>query len=79
MYYGLEKTLKRLENAVCGYQKTLKEMSHTVTEQQEDLKEMKRKLEFTSSELASSRFALSDMTNQLQKAVTQRDTARKEV
>ena len=36
MYYGLEKTLKRLENAVCGYQKTLKEMSHTVTEQQED-------------------------------------------
>ena len=40
---------------------------------------MKRKLEFTSSELASSRFALSDMTNQLQKAVTQRDTARKQV
>ena len=75
MYYG---TVKQLKSVVCGYQEKLKIMSHRVSEQQEALEEMKKQLEVASAELASSRCALSDVSNRLQKTMKQRDTARKQ-
>lgn len=64
---------------MCGFQKDLKDVMHKVVEQQEALKDMETKLKIASSELVSSRHALSDITNQLQKTARQRDTARKQV
>lgn len=74
MYYGMDKTIEQLDNVVCGYQEDLEIMSHKVSEQQEALEEMKRQLE----DARTSRHALSDISNQLQKTVKQRYTARKQ-
>lgn len=79
MYYGMDKTIEQLENVVCGYQEDLETMSHKASEQQEALEEMKEQLEIASTELVSSRRALSDIADQLQKTVKQRDSARKQV
>ena len=76
---GMDNTVEQLKSVVCGYQEELKIMSHKVSEQQEALEEMKKQLEFASTELASSRCALSDVSNQLQKTMKQRDTAHKQV
>lgn len=79
MYYGMDKMLEQLEKVVYGYQENLENMSHKVSAQQADLEEMKTQLEIANTELVSSRCALSDISNQLQKTVKQRDTARKQV
>ena len=78
MYYGMDSTVEQLQNAMCGYQEDLEAMSHKVSEQQEALKELKKQLEVASTDLASTRCALSDVSNRLQKTTKQRDTARKQ-
>lgn len=79
MYYGMDNTVEELKSTVCGYQGELKTMFHKVSKQQDALEEMKKQLEFANTELASSKRALSDVSNRLQKATKQRDTARKQV
>ena len=75
----MDNTVEQLKSVVCGYQEQPKIMSHKVSEQQEALEEMKKQLEFASTKFASSRYALSDVSNQLQKTLKQRDTAHKQV
>ena len=53
-------------------------MTQKVSKQQEALDEMKKQVEIASAELAASRHALFDVTNQLIKTIEQRDTARKQ-
>ena len=78
MYYGIDNTVEQLRCVVSGYQEDLDVMSQKVSKQQEALEEMKKQFEIASTELASSRRALSDVMNRLQKTIKQRDTARKQ-
>ena len=61
-----------------AYQEDLEVMAQKVSRQQEALDETKKQVEIASSELAASRYALSDITNQLKKTTKQRDTAHKQ-
>ena len=78
LYYGIDNTVEQLKCVVSGYQEDLDVMSQKVSKQQEALEEMKEQFEIASTELASSRRALSDVTNRLQKTIKQQDTARKQ-
>ncbi len=73
MYYG--NTVKQLK---LSYQEDLEAMSQKVSKQIDVLHKMKRQVEVASKELAATRHTLSDVTNQLQKTVKQRDAARKQ-
>ena len=77
MHYGTDNTVQQLKSLVSGYQNDLEEMTLKVTEQQKELEEMEKQMDAAKSELASSRRALSNVTNQLKTAVKQRDCARK--
>lgn len=78
MYYGVDSTVKQLQSAMCGYQEDLEAMSHEVSKHQEALKTVTKQLEVANTDLASTRRALSDVSNQLQKTAKQRDVAHKQ-
>ena len=63
MYYGIDNTVEQLRCVVLGYLKDLDVMSQKVSKQQQALEEMKEQFEIASTELASSRRALSDVMN----------------
>lgn len=63
MYYGIDNTVEQLRCVVLGYLKDLDVMSQKVSKQQQALEEMKEQFEVASTELASSRRALSDVMN----------------
>ena len=77
MHYGTDNTVQQLKSLVSGYQSDLEVMTQKVIEQQRELEEMEKQMGAAKSELASSRRALSTVTNKLKTAVKQRDCARK--
>ena len=77
MHYGTDNTVQQLKSLVSGYQNDLEAMTQKVTEQQKELEEIEKQMDAAKSELASSRHALSNVTNKLKTAVKQRDCARK--
>ena len=77
MYYGTDNTVQQLIFLVSRYQNDPEAMTLKVTEQRKELEEMEKQMNAAKSELASSRHALSNVTNKLKIAVKQRDCARK--
>ena len=77
MHYGIDTTVRELKSVVSGYHNSLEVMSQKVCEQQKELEEIKKQMDMASIELASSRCALSNVTNKLKTTVKQRDCARK--
>ena len=77
MHYGTDNTVQQLKSLVSGYQNDLEAMTQKVTEQQKELEEIEKQMDAAKSELTSSRYALSNVTNKLKTAVKQRDCARK--
>ena len=75
MQYGTDNTAQQLISIVSGHHNDLEAMTEKVTGQQKELEEMKKQMDIAKSELASSRHALSDITNKLKIAEKQRDCA----
>ena len=63
----IDNTVEQLRCVVSSYQEDLDVMSQKVSKQLEALEQMKKQFEIESTELASSRCALSDVMNQLVK------------
>jgi uncharacterized coiled-coil protein SlyX len=77
MTYGAVRKVNHLKSVVSSYQTNLEEMETKMSKQKTTLEEMQKQVENAQAELASSRQALSNVTNKFQTAIKQHDCARK--